>query len=140
VILREALHAYYLNGTPVEDTINNCNEFIKFQKMVMVSSKYTCAVQGFPTVIKKKVTNVVGTKLKEKHIRWFASNNPEHGGLFKISATTGNYSKVTDSPPNLFIVNDNITEAKCSDYPELDKEFYIKMAQSRVKRFADIAA
>lgn len=140
VILREALHEYYLNGTPVEDTINNCDELIKFQKIVMVSSKYKHAVQGIPSVVKKKVVSVSGVKLKEKHIRWFASNNPEHGGLFKVSATTGNYSKVTDSPSHLFIVNDDITQVKCSDYPELDKEFYIQMAQKRIRNFCTMSA
>jgi hypothetical protein len=148
VILREALHAYYQHGTPVVDTINKCDDLIKFQKIVMVSSKYTCAVTGHPITDmskfayqkSKKIVHMKDeVKLKEKHIRWFASTNKDHGGLFKISAKTGAYSKVTDSSLHVFIVNDDITSAKCSDYPELDKEFYIQWAERRVKNFCDIA-
>lgn len=149
VILREALHSYYKDGTLVADTINQCDDLIKFQKIVMVSSKYECAVTGHPITdmskfayqkSKKIVYMKDEVKLKEKHIRWFASNNLEHGGLFKISATTGAYSKVTDSSLHTFIVNDDITEAKCSDYPELDKDFYIQWAESRIKKFCTMSA
>jgi hypothetical protein len=140
VILREALHAYYKDGTPVADTINACDELIKFQKVSMISSKYKGAINGKAVIVKKKVISVDGELMREKHIRWFASNNPEHGGLFKLHAVTGGYGKLTDSPDHLFIINDDITKAKCSDYPELDKEFYIKWAESRIRKFCTVAA
>lgn len=143
-IVNEAIVNYMVNNVPIEDTINNCNDLIKFQKIVMVSSKYKGAITGTPIIgttetygktKTKKVVNVDGAMLKEKHIRWFASTNENHGGLFKIHAVTGSYSKVTDSPERLFIVNTDVTQSKCSDYPDLDKEFYIKLAHKRIKGF-----
>lgn len=143
VILRKALQAYFKDGTPVADTINACDDLIDFQKIVMVSAKYDYAIHGKPEEVrwkdgktyKKKMTlNDTCKPLKEKHLRMFASSNPEDGGVFKQHAKTKAINKVSDSPKHAFFVNDDITNAKASDYP-LDKSFYIAMAESRVKKF-----
>ena len=39
-IVNKALMEYFISGMPVEETINNCNDLIEFQKVVKVSSKY----------------------------------------------------------------------------------------------------
>jgi DNA polymerase len=39
-IVNKALREYMINGTPVEDTINNASNLIEFQKIVKLSSKY----------------------------------------------------------------------------------------------------
>jgi hypothetical protein len=144
VILRKALQAYFKDGIPVADTINACDDLIDFQKIVMVSRKYDYAVHGTPNELKwkenyqwkkKMEENDTCTVVPERHLRIFASTNENHGGIFKKHAITKNLSKVSDSPKHAFILNGNIEYAKVSDYPELDKSFYIKWAESRVKNF-----
>jgi hypothetical protein len=144
VILRKALQAYFKDGTPVADTINACDDLIDFQKIVMVSRKYEYAVHGTPTKVKyRDLANKGKEKLEvnescavvpERHLRIFASLDTKDGGIFKKHAVTKNLSKVSDSPKHAFIMNGNIEGAKASDYA-LDKEFYIKWAESRVKNF-----
>jgi hypothetical protein len=143
VILRKALHAYFVDGVSVADTINNCSDLIDFQKIVMVSRKYDYAIHGRPNEVKwkengawkkKMVANDTCNIVPERHLRIFASTNETDGGLFKQHAITKNIGKVSDMPKHVFIMNDNIEGANVSDYP-LDKDFYIKMAESRIKRF-----
>lgn len=134
VILRKALHAYFVDGISVETTINNCNDLIDFQKIVMVSRKYDCALHGVLNKGDKILDNFVGEKLPERHLRIFASTNESDGGLFKLK-NGKSVGKVSDMPKNVFIMNEEITNAKVSDFPSLDKSFYIKMAQSRIKNF-----
>lgn len=135
VILREALKNYFVDGTPVEDTILNCKDLIKFQKVVMVSRKYKCGFHGTCTVKKSSDPNdYVGEILVEKHLRVFASTNAEHGGIFKIHAVTGRMAKANDTPVNAFLVNGNIEGVNTDDYP-LDKQYYIDMAKKRLKGF-----
>lgn len=111
----------------------------------MVSRKYDYAVHGTPTELKWKENGAWKKKMEsndtcsvvpERHLRIFASTNETDGGIFKKHAKTKNLSKVSDSPKHAFIVNSNIEGAKASDYP-LDKSFYIKWAESRVKNFVN---
>jgi DNA polymerase len=121
VILKKALHNYFVLGIPVEQTINECDRLIEFQKIVMISSKYSYALHGDQIV-------------RDKHLRVFASTNEQDGGIFKLHAIKKNLNKASDTPVHAFIVNDNIEDAKASDYP-LDKQYYINMANDRVKKF-----
>jgi hypothetical protein len=142
-IVNEAIVAYMVHGTPIEDTINACNELIKFQKIVMVSAKYKHALHGKPREIKWKENKSWKKKLeatnectiiKDKHLRVFASTNPEHGGIYKVHAQRNNINKVGDTPDNAFIINEDITGVTIENYP-LDKEYYIKMAKKRLKGY-----
>lgn len=121
VILRKALHAYFVDGISVEETINNATNLLDFQKIVMVSRKYECGLHG-------------DEELAERHLRVFASTNSAHKGIFKRHAIKKNLNKVSDTPVNAFIVNNNIEGKTTHDYP-LDRSYYIKMAQKRIKAF-----
>lgn len=143
VILRKALHAYFKDGTPVEDTINNCTDLIDFQKIVMVSRKYDCGIHGKPHEIKWKENYAMKKKLElndscaelaERHLRVFASTNEEHGGIFKRHAIKKNLNKVADTPVNAFIMNDDITGLSTDGLP-LDRQYYIDMVKKRIKAF-----
>lgn len=59
-IANKALMNYFIKDIPVEETINNANELIDFQKVVKVSSKYQYALHG-------------NVRLNEKILRVFAS-------------------------------------------------------------------
>lgn len=145
VILREALHNYLAHGIPVEQTIYDCTDLRKFQKIVMVSSKYSHVLHGFPYLHKYKENYETKKKLmpteqmreiNERHIRVFASTMKSDGAIYKVHAQRGNLNKVGDTPDNAFIVNEDITDKTTNDYLELDKEWYIKLAKKRIKGYS----
>jgi hypothetical protein len=139
VILRKALHAYYQHDTPVRQTIEAATDLIDFQKIVMVSRKYKYAFQGFYDKKKKTLLSEPDV-LAERHLRVFASSNPEHGGIYKVHAEKLNINQVSDTPNNAIVFNGDITGMKTWDLPYLDKEHYIKMAEDRVKKFINQTA
>jgi DNA polymerase len=146
VILREALHNFLVEGTPVRKTIMDCTDLRKFQKIVMVSSKYSHALHGKPVEhkykeaytnkwIKKMMPTEQMRVLKERHLRVFASTFEGDGGIYKVHAQRGNINKVGDTPDKAFIVNEDITNKTTNDFLELDKEWYIKLAEKRIKGY-----
>lgn len=132
-IVNEAIVNALVHGIPIEETIQNCQELIKFQKIVMVSSKYKYAFHGF---YDKKTREVVGVPkiMNERHLRVFASTRLEDGGIYKVHREKGNINQVGDTPDHAFIMNDEITGVTVENYP-LDKQYYIDMAHKRIKGF-----
>lgn len=131
-ILNEALVNYFIHGTPVEETINGCNELIKFQRVDKIGSSYECIMYG-------------DKKLKEKVIRTFACTKdlPSVGKLKKDkkikNKETGEYElkdsieKIANTAPRCFIDNGNIIGKECPEY--LDKQYYIDVANKRIDDF-----
>jgi hypothetical protein len=134
VILREALWNYAQYNTPIAETINNCKDLRKFQKIIMISSKYKHACHGFYDKKQKKFTQEP-VIVKEKYLRVFATTDETKGGIYKIHALKLSVNQVADTPGNSIIINDDITQMTTDDLPELDKEYYIKMAKDRVNKF-----
>ena len=126
-ILNDAVRNYLLHETPVEKTINNCDELIKFQHINKIGRTYHKVLWG------DKV-------LKERVIRSFACTK-DTPGLFKckwkIEKDTGKeyeaLEKVANNSEHIFIDNDNIINKKCPNY--LDKQWYIDEAIKRLKSF-----
>lgn len=118
-IVNEALVNRMLYNTPVEDTVLNCNELIKFQKIVRVSSKYKCA-------------NHNGEWLMNKTYRVFASNNESDGAIYK-SKDGVKLEKFANTPACCFIRNDDIRGAIVDDM--LNKKYYISLAYDRLRDF-----
>lgn len=129
-IVNKALINYFVNGVPVEETINNCNELREFQKIVKVSNKYLYALHG-------------DKKLKEKVLRVFASKNEDNPGVFKAKLKIKDGveqevpDKVANTPDHCFINNDDIKGVEVPDY--LDKEYYIDLARKRLNDFLGIS-
>jgi len=121
-IVRDAIVQYMIDGTPVEETIKNCNKLIEFIMTTKASSKYLYVMYG-------------DKKLNEKCNRVFASLREEDKGkgIYKISKATGKPNKFSNSPESCFIDNGNIINKEAPEY--LDKEFYIKLAIKRLKDF-----
>lgn len=143
-IVREALINQLLFDKPIEDTINECQELLRFQKVIMVSGKYKHAIHGKPVEVKFKEEYTGKTKkrleltdecsvLPEKHLRVFASTDEKHGGVYKVHKEKGNLNKVGDTPTHAFLANGDITESNINDYP-LDRQYYIDMAKNRLKK------
>lgn len=119
-IINEALKEYMVHGTPVEQTINNCDELKQFQLISKISSKYDCIMHGTK-------------RIKEKCIRVFASTDENDAGVKKIHATTGRPAKLQNSPDHCFIWNDEVNSVKVPS--KLDKQWYIDKAIGRLKDF-----
>lgn len=119
-IVNQALTEYMVNGTPVEYTINRCDELKQFQLVSKISGKYDCILHG------EKM-------LKEKCIRIFASKDESDAGVQKVHATTGRPAKLSNSPLNCFIVNDDVNGMKVPS--KLDKQWYINLAEKRLEDF-----
>lgn len=128
------------NGKPIEQTVNECNELIKFQKVIKLSSKFKEVWYGNGVYTKdkdsaNKITSIDGKLLKGKVHRVFASTKNTDGSIYKLKVEKGikSYEKFANTPDNLFIDNENIHGKAIPDY--LDREYYINEAKKRVEMF-----
>lgn len=123
-IINKALKDYFIYNTPVEDTINNCDELREFQKIVKVSRLYTGAYYG-------------DELLKERILRVFASTDENAKGVFKVHKNKeGVFDKIPNTPMKCFIDNDDIVDKKVP--VDLDKQYYIDMAIKRIDDFLEV--
>lgn len=125
-IVNEAVKNYFLFGTPVEQTILNCDEFIKFQKIVKLSSKYQW-------VEHERFTG--NTKYSNKAYRVFASNDENDGRLLKCKVTDkgDKKDKFGNTPDKCFVCNEDVKGMKIPN--KLDKQWYIDLAKKRISDF-----
>ena len=119
-IVATALKEYFVNGTPVEETIENCNDIFQFQIIAKAGAKY------------KEAYHVVGDRKEQvqKVNRVYATADTRYGKLFKVKAEDDTTAKIESLPEHCIIDNDNqLTIA------DVDKNFYIEMARKRVNDF-----
>lgn len=118
-IVNEAIVNYFLKGIAPEETINECTDLYKFQKVVKISSKYSKGLYG-------------NEPLTEKVLRVFASRRKSDEGIFKIKPG-GNKEKIANTPEKCFIENDDV---KGKVVPRrLDRGWYIELAHKRLNDF-----
>ena len=134
-ILNDAVRNYLAYGIPIEKTINECEELMKFQNVIKLSAKYKEVWLGNVITTGDKVTSINGELLKGKVHRTFASKRVEDGGIFKSKIEKGvkTYEKFANTPDHLFIDNSDIHDKDIPEY--LDKQFYINEAKKRVEMF-----
>lgn len=118
-IVNKALVEHFIRGTPVRQTIEQCNDLREFQKIIKITRLYKYALHG-------------DKRLKEKVLRVFASKNPNAPGLVKVKSEE-RIEKVANTPDHCFIFNDYCKGIPCPD--ELDKEYYVGMAEKRLADF-----
>lgn len=131
-IVNEAVTEYMAHKIPVEKTINNCNELIKFQKVVKLSDKYEYVEHN-------------GKKLNYKCYRVFASKNQNDGEILKcnhakrkikidsgydVDETYIKKDKFGLTPDHCFIENSDVREMPVPEL--LDKQWYIDLAKKRL--------
>lgn len=119
-IVNRAVVAYMVNGVPVEKTIFECNELKEFQQVKKISSKYDYLFYD-------------GRILPEKCVRVFASTDKGKGGLKMKHKNKTTLDKVSNTPENCFIYNDEVNGLKCPK--ELDKNWYYELAIKRLNDF-----
>lgn len=145
-ILNKALVEYMVHKTPVEQTINQCDDLIMFQKIVKLSNKYDWVEHEHCTPI---ITNTWKRVIKQvyeypekvrysyKSYRVFASNCQDDGRLLKRKKVKPKGEKFGNTPDHCFICNDDVCGVKAPK--TLDKSWYIDLAKKRLKQFGIVA-
>lgn len=121
-IVNEAIVRYMVDGIPVEKTIVECNELIKFQKIVKLSSKYEYVTHN-------------GKRYGWKSYRVFASKDYFRDGPI-LKWRGGKGDKFANTPENCFIDNGDVTEKQVPE--KLDRNYYIELARQRLKEKFDL--
>lgn len=140
-IVNEAIKNYILHGKPASATIGECRDLRKFQKIVKLSSKYDWVEQEFgydPWYGKRGKVNVryhSSVKYDNKAYRVFASNIVDDGRLMKCKTVNGQVKKdkFANTPDHCFTMNGDIKTAILP--PKLDKQWYVNLANKRLKEF-----
>ena len=122
-IVATALKEYFVNGTPVEETINGCNDIFQFQIIAKAGVKYR---EAYHLVDGEKVP-------VQKVNRVYATKDERYGKLFKVKAENDSTAKIEMLPEHCIIDNDNHLTID-----DVDKTFYIEMAKKRINDFLGI--
>lgn len=123
-IVSKAVEEYFVNNTPVEDTIKNCNDIFSFQIIAKAGSKY----DGTYHCIDGEFIPVQNVN------RVYATKDLTYGTLYKIHAESGGKAKISNLPEHCLVDNSNKL-----DISAIDKEWYIKLANNYVKDFLGIS-
>lgn len=123
VIVAMALKEYFTNGTPVKETIENCNDISQFQIIAKAGAKY------------REAYHIVDGEKQpvQKVNRVYASKDARYGKLYKVKDEDNSEAKIESLPEHCIIDNDNHLMIE-----DVDKTFYIDMAQKRVNDFLGI--
>lgn len=122
-IVATALREYFVNGTPVEDTINGCDDVSQFQIIAKAGAKYR---EAYHLVDGEQVP-------VQKVNRVYATKDERYGKLFKVKAENDSTAKIEMLPEHCIIDNDNKLNIN-----DVDKTFYIEMAKKRINDFLGI--
>ena len=116
-IVNEAITNYIVKGIDPEETINGCNEFIKFQKVVRISSSYKYAMHN-------------GKKLNDRTFRVFASKDKNDGFIGRCKYEGATVEKFGNTPDHCFVYNKQVKDVPMSI--KIDKEWYIDLTKKRL--------
>lgn len=117
-IVSEALLKYLLFETPIEETINKCNDIFRFQKITHLGGTYEKCVQE----------SIIGDVELQRNNRIYAGKKPS-GNIIKVKYD-GRRDSLADQPDNPIVDNDN----RCT-IDDIDKKWYIKYTQQKVEDF-----
>lgn len=123
VIVATALKEYFINGTPVEETIENCDDIFQYQIIAKAGAKYR---EAYHLVDDEQIP-------VQKVNRVYASKDKKYGKIYKVKAEDDSTAKIESLPEHCIIDNEN----KLS-ITDVDKTFYIEMAKKRVNDFLGI--
>ncbi len=120
-IVNKALKDKLIKEIPIEETINNANDLIDFQKCVKVTGKYSHVIYG-------------NEEINLKVLRVFASKSISHNSIMKIKEN-GNPEKISYTPDRVFIDNSKVIGKEVPSI--LDKNWYINLAKERLESFVE---
>ena len=121
--IAKAIYEYFVNGVPVEDTINQDEDILDFQLIAKAGSKY------------KDAYHEVGDEHRaiQKVNRVYATDNPYFGKLVKVHAKTDAEGNIPSLPDHCLIDNDNHLTIK-----DVYKGWYIELAKKQVNDYLGI--
>ena len=122
-IVAKAIVEYFVNGTPVEETINGSTDIFEFQIIAKAGAKYKDAYHL-----------VDGEKVPVQKVnRIYATADEKYGKIYKVKAENDMTAKIESLPEHCIIDNDNqLTIDK------VDRKFYIELATKRINDFKGI--
>ena len=122
-IVAKAIVEYFVNGTPVEETINNSNDIFEFQIIAKAGQKY-----------KEAYHLINGEKVPVQKVnRIYATADERYGKIYKVKAENDSTAKIESLPEHCIIDNDNkLTMDK------VDRTFYINLAKQRINDYLGI--
>lgn len=120
-IIDEAIVKNLLYKTPVEDTIFNCDDPMRFQITTKKGPTY-----------KRVIWEVDGKEVDTNNVnRVFASKDSKYGKLLKIKQN-GRRDTIASLPEHCLVYNKEISTL---DVNLIDKYWYIREAKNRIKDF-----
>lgn len=127
-IVAKAITEFFVNGTPVEDTINASTDIFEFQLIAKAGAKY-----------KEAYHLVDGEKRPVQKVnRVYATSDERYGKLFKVKADDDSEAKIDSLPEHCIIDNTAVTDPNHTTIDKIDKFFYINMARKRINDFLGI--
>lgn len=152
VIVKEAVVAYFVHGTPVEETINNCDDIFKFQIVAKAGGGYK-AVYKVPADFEERKkawqkanrTRNEDGKLVTPRFTWddydgprrpmqrvnrvYASVNPNMGTVVKVKPD-GTVGRIGGLPDSCIVDNQN----KLS-LADVDRSWYVELAKKYINDY-----
>lgn len=128
VIVAKAITEYFVNGTPVEDTINASEDIFEFQMIAKAGAKYK---EAYHLVDGKKIP-------VQKVNRVYATPDKRYGKVYKVKADDDSEAKIDSLPEHCIIDNTAVTDPEHTKLQQIDRSFYIKLAKKRIDDFRGI--
>ena len=123
VIVSKAVIDYLAWGTPVEETINTCDNVFAFQ--IIAKSWAKCG---------NAVHEQSGWKCQVQRVnRVYATDRYEFGTLYQWDPDTENYRKISGIPEHCIVDN-----SACLGIEAVDKDWYIRLAKRYINDFLGI--
>lgn len=122
-IIDKAVAAYLLDGTPIETTVNECDDIERFQIVAKAGRTY------------RKVLH--GDKEIQRVNRIYATNLEQYGGVFKIKDENGveRRERIPLTPEHAIVDNDNLLRDSGNLLTMLDKSWYVTLASKKAHEF-----
>ena len=122
-IVAKAIVEYFVNNTPVEETVNNSNDIFEFQIIAKAGAKYKEAYH----LVDGKKTPV------QKVNRIYATADERYGKIYKVKAENDSIAKIESLPEHCIIDNENTLTID-----KVDRTFYIDLAKKRINDYMGI--
>ena len=119
-IVSEAMIKNLLFDTPVEDTINNCNDIFRFQMISHLGHTYKTCVLKHPDGVEEEL---------QRNNRVYAGVEKNNCKIYKVKPD-GRYDSLANCPPNPIVDNKNeLTIDK------INKKWYINYTLQKISEF-----
>ena len=127
-IVAKAIAEYFVNQTPVEETIRECSDIKAFQLIAKAGTKYREAYH-----------EVDGEKLPVQKVnRVYAVTDPRYGKVYKVKAEDDSESKIGRLPEHCLIDNTAVDDPNHTTIDKIDKDWYIAQALDGINKFLGI--